>query len=57
MKEPEMEEIADLMTRIVVKGEDPHRVAGDVSEFRREYQKVHYAFETSKEAYNYIHIR
>jgi glycine hydroxymethyltransferase len=57
MKEPDMEEIADLMTRIVVKGEDPRRVAGDVSDFRREYQKVHYAFETSKEAYNYIHIR
>ncbi len=57
MKESEMEHIADLMTRIVVKGEDPRRVASDVSEFRRDYQKVHYAFETSKDAYSYIHIR
>jgi glycine hydroxymethyltransferase len=57
MKEPEMVHIADLMTRIVVKGEDPHKVASDVSEFRRDYQKVHYAFETSKDAYTYIHIR
>ena len=57
MKEPEMKEVADLMTRIVVKGEDPRRVASDVSEFRRNYQKVHYAFETSKDAYTYIHIR
>jgi glycine hydroxymethyltransferase len=57
MREPEMEEIADLMTRIVVKREDSHKVASDVSEFRRPYQKVHYAFETSKDAYTYIHIR
>jgi glycine hydroxymethyltransferase len=57
MKEPEMEEIADLMTRIVIKGEDTHRVASDVAEFRRTYQKVHYAFETSKDAYTYLHIR
>ncbi len=57
MKESEMEEIADLMTRIVVKGEDSRKVASDVSDFRRDYQKVHYAFETSKDAYTYIHIR
>jgi glycine hydroxymethyltransferase len=52
-----MEEIADLMTRVVVKGEDAQKIASDVSEFRRGYQKVHYAFETSKDAYTYIHIR
>ena len=57
MKESEMEEIADLMTRVVVKGEDVHKIASDISEFRRDYQKVHYAFETSKDAYTYIHIR
>src|SRR6266702_95838 len=57
MKESEMVEIADLMTRIVVKGEDSRKVATDVADFRREYQKVHYAFETSKDAYTYIHIR
>ena len=57
MKESEMVEIAELMTRIVVRGEDSRKVASDVSEFRRDYQKVHYAFETSKDAYTYIHIR
>ena len=57
MKESEMEEIADLMTRVVIKQEDSQKVASDVSEFRRDYQKVHYAFETSKDAYTYIHIR
>jgi len=57
MKESEMVEIADFMTRIAVKGEDSRKVATDVADFRREYQKVHYAFETSKDAYTYIHIR
>jgi len=57
MKESEMEEIADLMTRVVIKREDSQRVASDVSEFRRDYQKVRYAFETSKDAYTYTHIR
>jgi len=57
MKEPEMVEIADLMTRIVVKGEDSRRVATDVAEFRKGFQRVQYAFESSKDAYAYIHIR
>ena len=57
MKEPEMEEIAELMTRVVVKGDDPRKVAADVAEFRRDFQRVHFAFETSKDAYAYIHIR
>ena len=57
MKGSEMEEIADLMTRVVIKREDSQRVASDVSEFRRDYQKVRYAFETSKDAYTYTHIR
>jgi len=57
MREPEMVEIADLMTRIVVKGEDSRRVATDVAEFRKDFQRVQYAFESSKDAYAYIHIR
>jgi len=50
-------EIADLMTRVVVKGEDSRRVAADVAEFRKGFQRVQYAFESSKDAYAYIHIR
>ncbi len=57
MRESDMEEIADLMTRVVVKGEDSKSVAKDVAEFRRGFQHVHYAFETSKDAYSYIRIR
>ncbi len=57
MKESDMEEVAELMTRIVVKGEDSKKVAKDVIDFRKQFQKVHYAFESSREAYQYIRIR
>ncbi len=56
MKESEMQVIADLMTRVVVKGENSAKVAKDVGEFRRSYQKVHYAFESSRQAYEYIRL-
>ncbi len=56
MKESEMQVIADLMTRVVVKGEDSAKVAKDVGEFRKSYQKVHYAFESSRQAYEYIRL-
>lgn len=57
MKESEMEEIAELMARIVVKGEESRRVAKDVTEFRKDFQRVQFAFESSRDAYEYIHIR
>lgn len=57
MKEQEMEEIAELMTRVVVKGDDPRKVSADVADFRKEYQRVHFAFESTRDAYEYIHIR
>ena len=57
MKEQEMVEIAELMTRIVVKGENVRSVAKDVAEFRKDFQRVHYAFESSRDAYEYIRVR
>jgi glycine hydroxymethyltransferase len=57
MRESEMDEIAELIARIVVKNDDVKRVGEDVAEFRKDFQKVHYAFESSRDAYEYIHIR
>jgi glycine hydroxymethyltransferase len=57
MKEAEMGEIAEFIKRVVVNGESPGRVAADVAEFRRDYQRVHYAFESSTQAYEYVKIR
>src|SRR6267143_1136103 len=57
MKESEMKEIAQLMHRVVVKGEEPARVAGIVNEFRKGFTRVHYAFDSTRDAYEYIQIR
>src|SRR6267378_8041699 len=57
MKESEMEHIADLMHRIVVKNDNPKRVGEDVNEFRKEFTRVHYAFESTRDAYEYIQLR
>ena len=57
MKEPEMEEIAEFIKRVIIDGEEPKRVVADVAKFRRDYQKVHYAFESVTEAYEYVKIR
>jgi glycine hydroxymethyltransferase len=56
MKEPEMDRIADFIKRVVIDGEEPKSVAIDVAKFRRDYQKVHYCFESTTEAYEYIKI-
>ena len=57
MKEAEMDQIADLMTKVVVKNEDPRKIAAEVRDFRKKYTRVHYAFESARDAYSYIRIR
>jgi glycine hydroxymethyltransferase len=57
MKESEMKEIASFIKQIVIDKSDAERVGSSVSEFRKQFQKVHYAFENSTDAYEYIKIR
>lgn len=57
MKEGEMDEIAALMERVVVKKEDPVKVRPDVEAMKSEYQTVHYCFENTTKAYEYVKIR
>jgi len=57
MKENEMKEIAEFIKRVVIEKEDVDKVKADVTEFRKDYQRVHYCFENTTEAYNYIKIR
>ena len=56
MKEGEMAEIAEFLKRAVIDGEAPESVAKDIKEFRRNFQRVHYAFESATQAYEYIKI-
>jgi len=53
MKEKEMTEVAELMSRVVVKGEDPESVKEAVIPFKRQYTKLHYCFFEGEEAYEY----
>ena len=57
MKESEMVEIADFISRIIIDKENADTVKTDIIEFRKQFTKVHYAFETLIDAYKYIKIR
>ncbi len=57
MKESEMDAIAEFMHRVVMNGEDVKKVGEDVAEFRQEYQKVHYAFDTETPAYEHLRFK
>jgi glycine hydroxymethyltransferase len=53
MKEKEMEEVAELISRVVVKEEAPEKVRPDVVSLKRRFTKVHYCFFEGEEAYDY----
>jgi glycine hydroxymethyltransferase len=53
MKENEMREVAELIARVVVKGEPPETVKASVVELKRQYTKVHYCFFDGEEGYDY----
>ncbi|MBM3897624.1 MAG: aminotransferase class I/II-fold pyridoxal phosphate-dependent enzyme [Thaumarchaeota archaeon] len=57
MKQSEMEEIAELVARVIIKKENPLKVKKDVITIRKKFQKIHYAFDTRRNAYDYIRIR
>ncbi len=57
MRQSEMVEVADLITRIIIRKDDPNNVKQKVQELRKDFQKVRYAFEDSRSAYDYLRIR
>lgn len=57
MKQSHMQEVAEFIKHVVIDREDPKKVGQDVADFRKNFQKVHYCFETAKNAYEYIKIR
>ena len=52
-----MIEIANFISRIIIDKENIDTIKTDVIEFRKQFTKVHYAFETLTDAYKYIKIR
>ena len=57
MKGSHMSEIAEFIKRIIIDKEDIKKVREDVVAFRKDFQKVHFCFESAKNAYEYIRIR
>jgi glycine hydroxymethyltransferase len=56
MKESEMKEIASFIKQVVVDMHDPNIVAKNVADFRKQFQKVQYAFDNTLGAYEYINL-
>ncbi|MFQ5887485.1 MAG: serine hydroxymethyltransferase [Candidatus Hydrothermarchaeales archaeon] len=52
MKEKDMEEVADLIKRVVIDKEDTESVKKDVIELKKDFDRVMYSFDGSK-AYSY----
>lgn len=57
MRGSEMDAVAEFLHRVVMKGEDVKKIAAEVAEFRKEYQKVHYAFDTDTPAYAHLRFK
>lgn len=51
MKEADMEDVAELMKRVVLDGKPPEDVAGEVAELRKAFQGVHYCFKEGMPAH------
>jgi len=51
MKEKDMEEVAEFFRRIVIKKEDPKKVASDVREFKKNFMKIEYCFNSGAPAF------
>ena len=56
MKEDEMQEIATFIKKIVIDKQDNAKVLQNVTEFKKNFQKVQYAFDNETSAYQYIQL-
>ena len=56
MKEADMVTIANFFKSVLVDQKESMKVAEEIKEFRSEFQKIHYGFESSLKAYEYIRI-
>jgi glycine hydroxymethyltransferase len=51
-----MIEIANFIKRVVIDKEDTNNIKRDVTEFKKQYQKLKYVFDGQLEAYKYISL-
>jgi len=51
-----MIEIANFIKRVVIDKEDTNNIKRDVTEFKKQYQQLHYVFDGQLDAYKYISL-
>jgi len=56
MKENEMQEIATFIKKVVIDKQEPSNILQKVIEFKKNFQKVQYAFDNEAKAYEYIQL-
>ena len=49
----EMNQVAEFVARALLKKVDPNKIAQDIAEFRKEYQKIHFSFDDGCDPYKY----
>ncbi|RZN61000.1 serine hydroxymethyltransferase [Methanonatronarchaeum sp. AMET6-2] len=57
MKERDMKAVAELLSRIIVEGEEPEKVKEDVEEFSSGFNKVHYCHDGRTGAYEFSELK
>lgn len=57
MKKEEMWEIADMMRQVIIDNRESSHIRDRVRQFRQDYQKVQYCFDSSLGAYEYVTLR
>lgn len=57
MKKGEMREVADMIRRVVIDGQEPAQIRDRARQFRQDYQTVQYCFDTGLGAYEYVTLR
>lgn len=56
MKESDMVIIAEFFHKLLIKRINPDKIAQEVTDFRSDFQKLHYAFDSLHQAYDFIEI-
>ncbi len=56
MKEKDMSTIAEFFKSVLIDRKSPEAVSKEISEFRQDFQTIHYGFESKYKAYEYIKI-
>lgn len=57
MKKSDMREIASFIKKVIIDKKNPKKVASQVKEFRKNFQKLHYCFDKKLNPYEYVKLR